>query len=324
MSSYILVTHTDMDGVGSAAIYTYLQGKPPAAIYFSEPYTLDRVLGRIKSKTIRGRRLAVMDLGMNPRIIDKIIEEIRRLSREAAGIEWYDHHVWDGEWVERLKGIGVRVNVDRSTCAAGVVARYAPRGRNMIDESFLEEIVRGVCAGDLWRFDHWRGPWYLRLVRRRDSVKWRLHVLKVISSGRAWSQEFTDKIVERVEVELMEYRVVDEYILSKTVDGIRIAVAPNSKLVDNSFVAAYVMGRTDADIVGIIGRGGKLSLRSRSYNIRDLAVKLGGGGHPRAAGALVKIPLIVRIKSLFNKSILLEYVLNAIASNIDSVSRLEE
>ncbi len=324
MSEYIIITHTDMDGVGSAAIYIYLQGEKPVRILFSEPYHLDKVIKQVKVGDAGNRRIAIMDLGMNPKILDKIFNHLEKLADVADSIEWYDHHVWNKEWIEKLEDISVKMNIDRSTCAAGVVAKYAPRNRSDIDESFLSEVVGGVCAGDLWRFDHWRGPWYLRLVRRRDSLKWRFKVLETLSRGVAWTDEFTEKIVERIEEELREYNRVDPYIITANFNGYRIAVAPSSRVVDNSFLAAYVMGRTGADIVGIVDRRGKLSLRSRRVNIRDLAVRLGGGGHPRAAGALVKMPLLKKLVALFKPLTVVEYTLRVIGDNIDAVSILEE
>lgn len=320
---YAIITHTDMDGVGSAAIYIYLQGIRPMNIYFTEPYLLHRTMKKLANvKNID--KIVLMDLGANPKIFDEVIGYINRIRSRGIDVEWYDHHVWNEEWINRLRELGVRIVIDRSTCGAGVVARHAPRTRKDFDEEFLSEVVSGVCAGDLWRFDHWRGPWYLRLVKRRDKREWRLYVIDVISRGTAWTGEFTEKVRERLEIELREYSLIDSYIVKARANGYLIAVAPNSDNVSNSFTAAYVMGRTGADIVGIVSRNGKLSLRSRNVNIRELAVALGGGGHPRAAGALIRLPFIVRLKALFSVKPVLEYTLKVLADNIRYVSLIED
>jgi len=70
-----------------------------------------------------------------------------------------------------------------------------------------------VCAGDLWRFDHWRGGYYLRLVRRKDTNTWRKQVVKTIADGKAWTQEFEEKILENLEQELK--------LLSSSIDIVR-------------------------------------------------------------------------------------------------------
>ncbi len=319
MQKYGVITHTDMDGIGSAALYIYLQGEKPVEIIFSEPYNLDKGLSRINPSKVE--KIALMDLGMNPRIMDKIFRYIKYFREKGLEIEWYDHHVWDKSWINKLEELGVKLYIDRTTCATGVIAKYAPRRRNSIDRDFIKELVDGVCAGDLWRFDHWRGPWYLRLVRRRDSTKWRLHVIDVISQGVLWSNEFTDVIIERVENELREYSRLGENYLVREYMGVVIAVAPSSKTVDNSFSAAYVMGRTQADIVAIVSNDGKISFRSRTVNVREIATRLGGGGHPRAAGAKIKVPLIVRLKTLFNGEAVLRYVLERIIDVLNELGK---
>ncbi|ADI32091.1 DHH family phosphoesterase [Staphylothermus hellenicus] len=318
-NSYIIVTHTDMDGVGSAALYIYLHGKQPEKIYFTEPYLLYKTLQKIAGSDYEVRKIALMDLGMNKETMDKIMEYIRIIRGKNIDIEWFDHHVWDEDWINKLRGLGVKIYIDRSTCAVGVVAKYAEKYRNNIDEEFVSELVKGVCAGDLWRFDHWRGPWYLRLVRRHDDPEWRLKVLEKISSGVLWDDEFTDKVVERFEKELIGYKMVDKTILTREINNIRIAVVLQNKYIENSFTASYTMGRTNADIVAVISKDGKVSLRSRNINIRNLALAFGGGGHPRAAGFKIKIPLIIRLKSLLKNKALQEYIISKLTEKIRNI-----
>ncbi len=311
---YTIVTHTDMDGVGSAALYIYLQGKRPIKIIFAEPYNLDRALPKIPLRNTG--KVVFMDLGMNPNFYNKVVEKLEKMINEGISVEWYDHHVWNDEWLSELKDIGVNINVDRSTCATGVVAKYAPR-RNNIDREFIEELVAGVCAGDLWLFNHWRGPWYLRLVRRRESNSWRLRVIDTISKGILWCDEFTENIVDKLEKELKAYNEVVDKVLVRNINSVRVAYVPAHDLVDTSFIAALAMGRTGAEVVVVASRDGKLSFRSRGYNVRELAVKLGGGGHPRASGAKIRIPFKVRLMGLWRPEYYLEYIHRVISAKIE-------
>lgn len=317
--NYIIVTHTDMDGVGSAALYIYLYNKPPEKIYFTEPYLLYKTLKKIVGSDYAVKNIALMDLGMNKNTMDKIIEYIRILRGKNIDIEWFDHHVWDEDWINKLKELGVKIYIDRSTCAVGVVAKYARQYGNNVDEDFVSELVRGVCAGDLWRFDHWRGPWYLRLIRRHDDPEWRLKVLEKISRGVLWDEEFTAKVVERFEKELYGYKMVDDTILTREINDIRIAVVLQNKSIENSFTASYTMGRTNADIVAVVSKDGKVSLRSRNINIRNLALAFGGGGHSRAAGFKIKIPLIIRLKSFFSNNAIQEYIMLKLVEKIRDI-----
>jgi oligoribonuclease NrnB/cAMP/cGMP phosphodiesterase (DHH superfamily) len=88
---YLVITHTDIDGVGSASLYIYLQGSPPVGILFSEPYTLNNVLPRSLKYDVD--RIAIMDLGMNPMVMDQIFSALEEITSRGIVVEWYDHHV---------------------------------------------------------------------------------------------------------------------------------------------------------------------------------------------------------------------------------------
>lgn len=317
---YIIITHTDMDGVGSAALYIYLRNQAPKKIYFTEPYLLYKTLKIIVKTNPAVKNIAIMDLGMNKNTMDKVIEYLSIIRSKNIEIEWFDHHVWNEEWIGKMKELGIKMYLDRTTCGAGVVARYAERRRSSIDEEFITELVNGVCAGDLWRFNHWRGPWYIRLVRRHDDSKWRLRVVEKISKGVLWDDEFTDKVVDRFEKELIGYGIIDDTVITQEANGIRIAVALQNKFVENSFTASYVMGRTNADIVAVVSKDGKVSLRSRKVNIRNLALMFGGGGHPKAAGFKIRIPFTVKLKAfLYNRRAVQEFIMSKLIEKIHDV-----
>ena len=318
-NKYMIITHTDMDGIGSAAIYMYYRDTKPFKILFTEPYLLYKTLEKLLSnkKVLDNvEEIALMDLGLNLATIDKIYEYIKTLIDNNISIEWYDHHIWDIEWKKKFEELGVKIYVDTSTCATGVVAKYSKIMRDKVDEEFIDEVVSGICAGDLWRFDHWRGPWFLRLVRRRDSQEWRIYVTEKIAKGTIWCEEFTNKVVERFEQEIRAYNEIRENMIVKNIDNLKIVITMQHPLLDNSFTAAFIMGRTDADIAVIASRDGKISLRSRGYNVRELAKRFGGGGHPRAAGFKINTPFIIRLKSFFNKQAVMKYVLSLIEEAI--------
>jgi len=88
------------------------------------------------------------------------------------------------------------------------------------------------------------------------------------------------------------------------VEGVRVAYyfKGNDEHI-TSFIANLLLSRFNADIA-VICRRGSVSFRSRSYNVREIAKRLGGGGHVRAAGAPLKPPLIIRIASLLGLRIL--------------------
>jgi len=82
--------------------------------------------------------------------------------------------------------------------------------------------------------------------------------------------------------------------------------------VENSFLAAYLIGRYNADIAVLASIDGKLSFRSRSVNVREIALKMGGGGHMYAAGAKIEIPLVTRLLGRISRKAVLGYIINQI------------
>jgi len=319
---YLVVTHTDIDGVAAAALYSYLVGAKPVKVLYTEPYLLDRALRKLRSITGL-HRIVFTDLGLNNNVVEAVAETVALLTSKGISVEWYDHHIWNDDWIAKLKKSGSRIYIDRTTCATGVVALYAPKEREEVNQEFIEELVRGVCSGDLFRFDHWKGPWYIRVVRRHDESSWRNFVFEKLSSGTAWCREFAERVVERFEKELAGYRSVDEYISIREADGLKLAVVLQHDTVENSFLASYIMARYGVDVVAITSLDGKISLRSKKYNVRELAVALGGGGHARASGAKVHIPLSTRLKQVINKRAVVEYIAKVILDKADLITEVE-
>jgi nanoRNase/pAp phosphatase (c-di-AMP/oligoRNAs hydrolase) len=103
---------------------------------------------------------------------------------------------------------------------------------------------------------------------------------------------------------------------------VRVAIVEKIEKVENSLLAARVMGVAKADVAVVIDKSGKISLRSRGVNIRDLAVALGGGGHVQAAGAKIDVPLSIRIASVLRSKALVEYVVRVLIEHADYVKKL--
>jgi len=313
-----IITHTDMDGAGAAGLYIYLSGIQNYKLFFTEPYLLNKTLVRVLNANYE--RLVLLDIGINPSVYGEVVDYISRLRKRGVSIAWFDHHIWSEEWLRELRDLGVDIFNDKSTCATGVVAKYVEPRRNPVDSVFVSELVKGVCAGDLWRFDHWMGGYYLRLVRRIDSNTWRRNVVKTIAEGRLWSSEFDEKILTHVESEL---KVLSRGLstLDKYANGLKIVVAENNEEVENSFIAAFLIGRYNADIAVLASIDGRLSFRSRSVNVREIAVRMGGGGHVYASGAKIEVPLMVRLLGRIERKTVLSYVLNRVADVVANTPR---
>ena len=298
-----IVTHTDLDGVGSAAAMLASTGRSPgeATILYAEPYNVHESLETVLEHAERGDLVAVSDLGPNRRSFPRAVEAVRGLTGRGVRVEWYDHHVWSPDEQEVLRRAGATLVVDTSTCATGVVARNAPRLHGTEPPAWLPELERAVCAADLWRWDHPLAPKLFRVAdaRHEDGREaWRNRLVEKLATGTLWDSELEEKLQEYITLELANYgRIMGTVYV--TPPPCRVAAAYKERgPPSNSFIGASLLSRYRADIAVIVRSNGAVSLRSRTVDVQVIAKRLGGGGHPRAAGAKAGISIVVRIASV--------------------------
>ena len=289
-SEVVIITHTDLDGLSSAALILKHVGRIDR-FYFAQPHQLHAVLSKVPNKS----QVFIADIGINESTLPKVIKQLERLVTSGATIKWFDHHVWDAEWVSKIKDVGVELYVDRSTCAAGVVAKYLG-----VSGSDVEALVKATCSVDLWRFDDWRGNFLARYAGFKGGHEWKKQVVMKLST---FSGELDDEVKEVVEKAVSK----ELKVLSKALKNAVLAELGNLKVVAyfkgseehlTSYIANVLLSRFQAD-VAVIVRYGSVSFRSRGYDVRELAKALGGGGHPQASGAPLKPPFYIRLLTLF-------------------------
>ena len=295
-----IITHTDLDGVGSAAAALIASGRSPgeATIIYAEPYNVDEALGEIAEHAGSGDIVVVADLGPNRDSFPGAVEAVRRIAASGARVEWYDHHVWDEQEKAQLESAGAVLHVDTSTCATGVVARYMPAERGAEPDPFLWELEAAVCAADLWRWDHPLAPKLFRVADRRGEEgrdEWKDRLVAKFAGKTLWDEELEAALQEYVQRELENYNAILATVHVTPPPCIVAAAFKRRGPPSNSIVAASLLSRYSADIAVIVRDNGGVSLRSRSVDVREVAKLLGGGGHPRAAGARIRIGLATRV-----------------------------
>jgi oligoribonuclease NrnB/cAMP/cGMP phosphodiesterase (DHH superfamily) len=304
-----IITHTDLDGVGSAAVYIRLSGVPRefATIIFAEPYNLHEVLSRLAGNVGEEDKIVLADLGPNESNFTEMLDAVKKLKESGAIIEWYDHHVCDPKYIEALRRVGVELYVDRSTCATGVVARYHPSS-NRVDDVTMR-IVKAVCAADLWIWDDPLAPKLFRVAGNRRDEEWKTRLIWKLSAGTLWDEELQARLEEYVNKELVGASKALKSVVKVGDRGrcLVVAAVKDEGPPSNSIIGALLLSRFNADIAVIIRRNGAVSLRSRDVDVQVVAKALGGGGHPRASGAKIEIPLIIRFSSLFSSRALSRY-----------------
>ncbi|WP_338603412.1 DHH family phosphoesterase [Sulfolobus tengchongensis] len=307
---YYAIVHNDFDGTASAAVYARAVGSLPKTTFFTEPNKLHSLLGSLELRGVYN--IMIADLGINASTFNNIISELKRLIDQGAKIEWFDHHVWKEEWKDELRKIGVNVYHDTSTCGAGVIYKY----KNPNDE-FSRKLASADCSVDIWLHNDPMGEKLRRIVENNKDFSWKNELIKIFFNGILWNETF-DKILEEVvSKELEGYKKVMKSYKLINVDGQKVVVAVRWKgPPDISYASQFLMTRTGASVFAS-ANGKSISFRSRDIDVRQFAVKLGGGGHPLAAGAQLKVPLIYRfLNKLGVKGPMLNWVSKVVQNTI--------
>ena len=315
----ILVTHTDLDGEAAAAAYLRISSTPPnmALVFFAEPYSLHETMEDVVEIARPGDKVVIMDIGYNSDSTPRALELIDKLVREGVTFEWYDHHVWGDDEASSVLRTGVRLFIDRSTCGAGVVIRYASKVYGVQPDDYLTRLESAVCSADLWT---WKDPMAPRLMRASGSsngqakARWRLRMIEKLYSGVMWDDELNSRLIQYLSEELRNStNDLSTASVSRSGSCSAAAVLRRTELPSDSIIGSAVISRKAVDVAVIVKRKSfgevSLSLRSRgSANVQVIAKALGGGGHPRAAGASLRVNPLLYIAGLFVPRLITRYV----------------
>jgi len=317
----IIITHVDADGIGSSALVARSIGVKKndlsnINIFYIQPDKIHETLKKIAQKSSRkiiSKSIYITDLAPNKNRITDIRDALEVLIKRGNKVVWLDHHLWEENWVKILSNTGAKIIIDTSTCATGVV-----RKNLLPDDPFASELENVICSIDLWKFDDPRSSFFTRLVSYEDTDKWRKQITdKIILAEKVddvikWGMNYVLEIIDR---ELEEYNYYLARYVIKKICGVKfvILVKEDDSFIGTSQLGHYMLSITDSDVAVIIRSNGSISFRSKEFNVRDLAVELGGGGHKLASGASIKIdPMSKLFIRLGYKRILINKVINAL------------
>lgn len=280
----VLITHTDLDGLASGALILKKLGSLDK-VYFTQPNHLHTKLAGVPKESV----VYVTDVGVNSTTLDKVKEQVKKILDSGGRIYWFDHHVWEDHWISGLSELGVNLYVDRSACSAWVVHKY-------LDVEDSEDLVRAVCSVDLWLMNDWRGNYLSRYAGYAGGNAWKERVLRRLAhfSGTLDAEIF--EVVEKaVTKELNIYSKALKKANVRECGGIKVVYYLKDEEEHlTSYIANALIARHKADIA-VLCRRGSVSLRSREVNVREIAMRMGGGGHPKAAGASLRPDIIRKI-----------------------------
>lgn len=313
---FVIMAHDDLDGIGAAALL--VRGLDlrlnDIRLIFCKPSLVDRCFARILSSgNIVG--VGVVDLGLNTGTLRGVVKTYKRWGN-GIQVYWFDHHVWEREWVNALRDLGFKVVVNRDKCTAGVVADYFG-----LKDYFSEKLVSSICSVDLWRWDDPLSPFLFRLADAWGDEKGLRKLFEDFVTGTLWRDEWNSVIEDYVNHELRGYDKIKRYLGIVEVGDCRIVVAV--KYWDGpphrNFLAQYLLSRYRADVAAIPVVGHGVSLRSQEVDVRRIAARLGGGGHPRASGAPIPANVFVKILARIYPGILLAPVSRALEKAVSEV-----
>ncbi|RZV11455.1 oligoribonuclease NrnB/cAMP/cGMP phosphodiesterase (DHH superfamily) [Natrinema hispanicum] len=246
------------------------------ALIPASPHDVEDALARVAEYGDDGIDLFVCDLA--PDRYEYVEDELAAALETADSVAWYDHHQWGDDVAQAVRDAGVDLVVGDSDeeCSADVVYRsleydFGPMYEELAavtrdHDLWLREDPR---SDDLADYAYWTGPAeYVEVVREYgvDLPEW---VQEYIAERRVEKEALIEQAVGRAEL-----REIGGYTV-----GITYGRCSQNEV-------AEAMREQGADASVIVKPAGSASIRGTDEFDRchEVAGKVNGGGHPKAAG----------------------------------------
>jgi hypothetical protein len=246
------------------------------ALVGAGPYSLDEALANVVEYAPAGIDLYVCDLC--PDEYDWIAAELDAAVDLAASVAWYDHHQWDDEAAEAVRAAGVDLVVGESDeeCSTDVTLRS-------LDYDFGErwaELAAVTRDHDLWQkedprsddladYAYWTDPEEYVTMVGTFGVDLPEAVAEYIDLRRVEKENLIDAAVSRAELKRVGPWTV----------GVTYGRCSQNEV-------AEALREQGADAAIVVKPAGSASIRGSEgfERAHEVAGRVNGGGHPRAAG----------------------------------------
>ena len=270
----VVLADPDADGLGCVALLREAFGE--VTLIPTGPHDLSNTIDRVADYVETGAQVFVCDLSVDD--FYYISGQFDRLTTRAASVEWFDHHQWEAEDMEKVRDHGARLVVGDSeeVCSTDVTLdsldhdfdpRYTELAAVTRDHDlWLREDPR---SDDLADYAHWAEPEeYIETVRE--------HGADLPSDVEAFLAD------QRIEKEALIERAVERAEL-KQVGPWTVGVT-YGRCSQNEVCEALREAGADAAVV--VKPAGSASIRGTENFERchEVAGQVNGGGHPKAAG----------------------------------------
>ncbi len=286
----VVLHHNDFDGImGAIALY-----RLHSSDEFVAKQTSRKKMMRNLKKVLKERPdlLYVVDIGPN----ESELDELERLLKDRNfKLVWIDHHKWSETVQSKMKDLVDELVYDRSTCGAGLAARYAKeRGAKLCD--CCEELIELSCDIDLWiRKD----PRSEKMSMALGNNRWRRYLIEKLWKCVGWDKDWEEayeEVLQEMKDKLEKYL---QRAIEGKIDDISYILIPITKkeipLV--SFMAEEVRKKKKYDVIAFVNEFGGLHMRrgTEKVDLSELAKRFSGGGHPAAAGGSLPYTFLDRL-----------------------------
>lgn len=266
----------DPDGIGAQAIifryFRELQIEPIG--FLADYYNFEEVFEKAIAE--KPNVLIISDIGINSRIIKKIIEPLRKLKARKI---WIDHHKAPEEIKELLLEVLDEFIHDTEVSAAILVQR-----RFMPNDEISKKIAIIGHNGDYDISDRLTNIFYTLIDYHRMSMTDLLRIRDMFIDGRFEDEEFFQEYLEAYKMFEAERDRIRNSLKVLTLSGKTVAIA-ESALLPRGKVTKYLSEICKEDIlVAIDTTNFRIGLRSDNCDVAAIAAKFGGGGHKHRSG----------------------------------------
>jgi oligoribonuclease NrnB/cAMP/cGMP phosphodiesterase (DHH superfamily) len=270
MNKTVLITHTDLDGIGCAVLFRFW--KPEGTIYHANYDDVNQV-ARQAMQDHPGADICITDLSLDE-------DTARYIDRIHARLVLLDHHKTAAWMAEKYAW----AHVDENRCGTTLFYDWLNRQRPRIDGLFKHSTL-ALLIDDYDRWQH-KVP-QSRELNRLLGVMGRERFIARFAANPETAFTDTEQIVLDLERE-REQRYLEKTEAKTFIDpeGRTMVVCyadEYASAVGERLLAEHPLAQYAAIIQP---RHSAISLRSRTggVDVSEIAKRYGGGGHPGAAG----------------------------------------
>ena len=269
-----IIADPDPDGLACVALIREIVDD---CLYFpAGPHELIDTLELLSSHTHDDLSVYICDLA--PDSVDDIDEVIHSLTDAAASVRWYDHHQWpaDAEALVNAAGVDLLLGDSDSECTADV----ALRGLDSQFPDHLVALTEVTRDHDLWIKDDPRSD---DLADYCHWVEPAEYVATIIEHGPDLPADAQELLTERRQEKQALIDLAVDRARFVEIETIRVGIT-YGRCSQNE--VAEALRQDGADAAVIVKPAGSVSIRGSEtfQRCHEVAGRLGGGGHPRAAG----------------------------------------